>query len=199
MKQRRKFQIEILPIPKNEFIKLSYSEILKLVILNKKKGKIMYLSKSLYTRGLQCVKSLWLKKHNKEVLAKPNEATERIFATGDKVGALACQLFPNGKKVPFENTTFDEKINLTKKWLDEKVDNIYEATFEFEGILVMIDILHIIDHDSKQVEIYEVKSSTGVKDVYLHDASIQYYILKGLGYNVTSTNIIHLNNEYVRY
>ena len=36
----------------------------------------------------------------------------------------------------------------------------------------------------EELEIYEVKSSTEVKDIYLDDVSYQVYILKGLGYNV---------------
>jgi len=156
----------------------------------------MNLSKSLYTRGLQCTKSLWLKKHNKEVLSQPNESAQAVYATGDEVGGLACDLFPDGKEIPFEGTTFDEKINLTQQWLDDGLPNIYEATFKYDGILVMVDVLHI--NEDKSVEIYEVKSSTGVKDVYLDDASIQYYVLKGLGYDVKKTSIVHINNKYER-
>ncbi|EIF51364.1 DUF2779 domain-containing protein [Sulfurovum sp. AR] len=156
----------------------------------------MNLSKSLYTRGLQCSKSLWLKKYKADVLTPPDASAKAIFETGDKVGALACQLFPEGKEVPFEGTTFDEKIALTKKWMDEGVQNIYEATFKYDDILVMVDVLHINEDGS--VEINEVKSSTEVKEVYLHDASIQYYVLNGLGYDVKKTNIVHINNKYVR-
>ncbi|MCD6135291.1 DUF2779 domain-containing protein [Candidatus Bipolaricaulota bacterium] len=156
----------------------------------------MNLSKSLYTRGLQCTKSLWLKKYNRDVLTPPGAQSQAVFATGDKVGALACELFPDGKEIPFEGTTFDEKIALTQRWMKEGITNIYEATFNFDNILVMVDILHINDDGS--VEIYEVKSSTEVKDVYLHDASIQYYVLNGLGYTVKTSNIVHINNKYVR-
>ena len=154
------------------------------------------LSKSLYTRGLQCVKSLWLKKHHKEVLTPPDSSAEAIFATGDKVGALACDLFPNGKKIPFHGTSFEEKIALTQQYIADGITNIYEATFEFDDVLVMVDILHINDDGS--IEIYEVKSSTEVKDIYLDDASIQYYVLNGLSYEVKNTNIVHINNKYVR-
>ncbi len=156
----------------------------------------MQLSKSLYTRGLQCPKSLWLRIYRKDKLTPPDTSTAAVFATGDKVGALACQLFPNGKKIEFEGTNYDEKIALTQKYIDEGVKNIYEATFRYDDVLVMIDILHINEDGS--VEIYEVKSSTEVKDVYLQDASIQYYVLNGLGYSVKTTNIIHINNKYVR-
>lgn len=155
----------------------------------------MNLSKSLYTRGLQCVKSLWLKKYKKDVLTPPDASAEAIFETGNEVGDLACQLFPNGVEIPYEGTTFEDKIIMTQDLINQGVQNIYEATFEYQGILVMVDILHIEDD---VVTINEVKSSTDVKDVYLHDASIQYYVLNGLGYNVKRVNIIHINNQYVR-
>ena len=156
----------------------------------------MRLSKSLYTRGIQCVKSLWLKKYRSDVLTVPDEAALAIFETGHRVGELACDLFPNGKQITFDHTAFGKKIKLTKKWIDEGVKNIYEATFDHDGILVMVDILHINDDGS--LEIYEVKSSTEVKDIYYHDVSIQYYVLDGLGYHVGRTSIIYINNEYVR-
>jgi len=156
----------------------------------------MNLSKSLYTRGLQCSKSLWLKKYKPEVLSVADTQAQAIFETGDKVGALACELFPDGKVVPFKGTSFEEKIALTQTWMDEGTRNIYEATFQYDGILVMVDILHIDDDGS--VEIHEVKSSTEVKDAHMDDASIQYYVLEGLGYDVKKTSIIHINNKYVR-
>ena len=156
----------------------------------------MYLSKSLYTRGLQCVKSLWLKKYNKAVLTKLDASQQAIFTTGDKVGKLACTLFPKGKEISYDNTSFDEKIKLTKKYLAKEIENIYEATFSYQNILIMVDILHVNKDGS--VEINEVKSSTEVKEVYLHDASIQFYVLNGLGYEVKKVNIIHINNAYIR-
>ena len=61
-------------------------------------------------------------------------------------------------------------INTTKGLITHGVKNIYEASFNFDNIFVAVDILHINDDNS--VEIYEVKSSTTVKDVYLHDTSI---------------------------
>ncbi|ADG93185.1 conserved hypothetical protein [Arcobacter nitrofigilis DSM 7299] len=61
----------------------------------------MNLSKSLYTKGIQCPKALWLKKYKKEVLTPPDEQALAIFETGNIVGALACQLFPEGREVPY--------------------------------------------------------------------------------------------------
>ena len=154
----------------------------------------MNLSKSLYTKGIQCPKALWLKKYKPSVLTPPDESALAVFETGNIVGDFACQLFPHGKEVPYSKN-YDEMIATTKQWLDEKVETIYEATFNFFGILIMVDILTI---QNNEVSIYEVKSSTEVKDIYLHDVSIQYYVLKNLGFKIKSANVIHINNEYIR-
>ena len=154
----------------------------------------MNLSKSLYTKGIQCPKALWLKKYKPSVLTPPDESDQAIFDTGNIVGDFSCQLFPYGKEVSYSKN-YDEMIATTKELLENGVENIYEATFNFSGILVMVDILTV---SNNEVSIYEVKSSTEVKDIYLHDVSIQYYVLKNLGFKIKSANVIHINNEYIR-
>jgi hypothetical protein len=160
------------------------------------------LTKSFYIRGLQCKKSLWLKLHNNSVLKQPDASALSVFSIGNKVGSLACDLFPNGKRIAYNNTTNDERIALTRKWLNKGVKTIYEATFEFDGVLVMVDILHK-DADGNY-KIYEVKSSTWnsekkkVNDIYIQDASIQYYVLSGCGLNISKVVITLLNSDYVR-
>ena len=161
------------------------------------------LSKSQYIKGLQCEKALWLKKYRPEVLTPTDAQLQAVFDTGKEVGALACGLFSDGKEVPFKGTSFKEKISLTQKWLEEGIKNIYEATFSFDGILVMVDILH--QKEDGSFEIYEVKSSTWnqkktINDIYhyIHDVSIQYYVLNNLGYDISDSFITLLNTEHVR-
>ena len=155
----------------------------------------MNLSKSLYTKAIQCPKALWLQKYKKEVLTPPDESSLAVFETGNIVGELACELFPNGKEVVYSKK-YDEMVAQTQQYLDDSISAIYEATFTYLGILVMVDVLYIEDDGS--FSIYEVKSSTSVKDIYLNDASIQYFVLKGLGYTIKSTNIVHIDSSYVR-
>jgi hypothetical protein len=155
----------------------------------------MNLSKSLYTRAIQCPKSLWLKKYKPELLTSPEATALARFETGNVVGDLACQLFTNGREVVYTPKDFDGMVEITKQWIEEGVAHIYEATFIYDGILVLVDILKITPDG---VEIYEVKSSSGVKDIYLHDVSIQRYVLSALGYSVTSSHIIHIDSSYVR-
>ena len=83
----------------------------------------------------------------------------------------------------------------TKELIERGTKVIYEATFCFDGILVMVDILRICEGG---LIINEVKSSTSVKEVYIDDASIQYYVISSLGHKVGGVNIIHIDNTYVR-
>lgn len=155
----------------------------------------MTLSKSLYTRGIQCSKSLWLKKYSSEVLTPPDATALARFETGNIVGDLACALFPNGREIPYIEKNFAAMAELTQQWLSAGLEYIYEATFIYEGIVVMIDVLRVTPEG---LEIYEVKSSTDVKDIYLHDVSIQRYVLKNLGYSVAKCHVVHIDSSYVR-
>ena len=154
----------------------------------------MTLSKSLYIRGLQCEKSLWLKKKKPEVLQAPDDGAQAVFDTGTSVGELACELFSGGERIKYTGD-FNAQIAKTKELIENGAKVIYEATFCFEGILVMVDILCVSDDG---LVINEVKSSTSVKEVYIDDAAIQYYVLSSLDYKVSAVNIIHIDNSYVR-
>ena len=122
----------------------------------------MALSKSLYIRGLQCEKSLWLKKKKPEVLQAPDDGAQAVFDTGTSVGELACELFSGGERIEYTGD-FGSQMAKTKELMGRGTKVIYEATFCFDGILVMVDILRI---GKDELVINEVKSSTSVKDVY---------------------------------
>lgn len=155
----------------------------------------MFFSKSKYIRGTQCAKSLWLQTYKKDVLSKPDENALAKFSTGDKVGELACKLFPNGVKIEFEGSSFDEKCEQTRQLLKNNQEVIYEATFCYNDILVMIDILQ---NTKEGLIINEIKSSTSLKNIYTDDCSLQYYVLSNLNYKIKQVNLIHLNNGYYK-
>ncbi|MBI9099033.1 MAG: DUF2779 domain-containing protein [Spirochaetaceae bacterium] len=154
----------------------------------------MYLSKSLYVRGLQCTKSLWIKIHNPGILTPPDEKALTKFKDGNEVGRLARQLFPGGREIPLSSP--EKQIEKTKEYMEAGINILYEATFVFDDVMVMVDILQI--NEDKSVNIYEVKSSTKVKRIYIDDLSIQFYVLHGLGFTIKSSNLINMNNTYIR-
>ena len=130
----------------------------------------MTLSKSQYIRGLQCHKSLWLYKNKPELREAPDYAQESLFNTGHNVGELAKDLFPDGVEVEFNASNFNGMISKTKELIDNGKKVIYEATFSEDGIFAMADIL-VKNGDAW--DMYEVKSSTQVKNVHINDAAIQ--------------------------
>ena len=152
----------------------------------------VHLSKSKYCKCVQCEKILWLKKYKPDCAAEIDR--ESVLKNGTKVGELAKGLF--GK---YEDVEFNEKLNVmiekTQELLKNKPNIITEASFNYDNNFCSVDILK---NDLDGVEIYEVKSSNEVKDIYIDDASYQYYILSNLGLKVKRVCIVYLNREYIR-
>jgi len=155
----------------------------------------IFLSKSQFIRGLQCHKSLWLYRNKPELRAEPDAATQAKFDAGHEIGTLAQQLFAGGTLIEFDREKFRERIKDTQTAIAAGVKTIYEATFSYDDVLVMVDILH---RGPRGWELYEVKSSTGLKEYHVPDTAVQYYILSGAGLKVVKASVVHLNNEYVR-
>ena len=157
-------------------------------------GDIMnkiHLSKSKYCQCVQCEKILWLNKYKPECATGADKTV--IFENGHKVGELAKSLFGDYEDVPFD-ITLTPMIERTDELMQNKLNIITEASFSYDNNFCSVDILK---NDEDGVEIYEVKSSTGVKDIYLDDASYQCYVLSRLGLNVKRVCIVHINNKYV--
>jgi hypothetical protein len=154
-----------------------------------------YLSKSLYIRGLQCHKSLYLDRHRPELRAEPTPELEALWASGHEVGDFAHMLFPGGVVVPFEGLTKDEQLAKTREEIDRGTKAIYEATFSHDDVFVKADI---IVRNRGYWDLYEVKSSTSVKEHYWDDVAVQYHVLSGSGLPVHKAYLAHINNGYVR-
>jgi hypothetical protein len=59
-------------------------------------------------------------------------------------------------------------------------------------------VLKIIDWQTKECELFEVKASNQVKKEHIPDLSFQKIILEANGFKVSSVGVIHLNKEYIR-
>ena len=152
----------------------------------------IYLSKSKYCKLVQCPKILWMNKYKSNV-AVPT-AREAVLANGTAVGELARNLFGDYTNIEF-NTDLNIMVEDTKKMLKSKPNIITEASFNYDNNFCSVDILK---NNLDGVEIYEVKSSTDVHDIYLDDASYQYFVLSNLGLNVKKVCIVYINKQYVR-
>ena len=150
----------------------------------------MNLSKSRYGKCIQCEKMLWWEKHHPEY-AKDDENKPPVFETGRKVGELAKGLLGDYKDIPHDEN-LSVMIERTKKLMQDKPNIITEASFSYDNNFCSVDILK---NDLNGVEIYEVKSSTEVKDIHKDDVAYQYFVLSNLGLNVKKVCIVHLNSK----
>ena len=157
--------------------------------------KTAYLSKSLYIRGLQCHKSLYLDKYQPELRGEPTPELEALWKSGHEVGDFAHMLFPGGVVVPFDGLTKEEQLAKTREEIDRGTKAIYEATFSYDAVFVKADI---IVRNRGYWDLYEVKSSTSVKEHHWDDVAVQYYVLSGCGLPINKAYLVHINNGYVR-
>ena len=152
----------------------------------------IHLSKSKYCKSIQCNKILWMDKYKSEVAIPTSR--DSVLKNGTEVGELTRNLFGD-----YTNIEFNKDLNImvaeTRKLLKNKPNIITEASFNYDNNFCSVDILK---NNLDGMEIYEVKSSTEVQDIYLDDASYQYFVLSNLGLNVKKVCIVYINNQYIR-
>ncbi len=153
-----------------------------------------HLSKSRFCSGVQCPKILWLRKNMPQ--EEDDSFEEGQFVIGHEVGNTAKPLFGSYIEVPFSESLSD-MIDSTKDLIEKGEENICEASFSSKGCFCIVDILR--NHGNKELEIYEVKSSTSVKWIYEYDVAYQYYVLTNLGYTVKKACLVHIDHSYVRH
>ena len=170
-----------------KFVKMLLTTLKGVTIMNK-----TFLSKSNYCSAVQCEKILWLTKNKPKILKTKNN--DSIMEVGREVGELAKGLFGDYEDVPSDDE-LNSRVNKTAELMRNKPNIITEASFFYNNNFCSVDILK---NDSDGLEIYEVKSSTKLKDINLDDPSYQYFVLSNLGLNVKKVCVVYINNKYIR-
>ena len=150
------------------------------------------LTKSKYLLGLQCPKLIWTKFNDPDLFPEIDKQVQHRFDEGTKVGQFAKSLFPNGIDIPEDD--FLENLKLTKEHLN-KNKTLFEASFKVNNLYSRADILKPA---GKKWDLIEVKSSTKLKEVNLHDISFQRYVYEKAGIKIRKCFLMHINNQYIR-
>ncbi len=158
------------------------------------------ISKSDFLRARQCEKRLYLHKHRRELASPPEEKHLSLMNMGTAVGELARKKYPGGILISAEyhdskDDYRKELIDKTQKWMESDVPAIFEASFEYQGLFVRVDIL---ERTPKGWSVYEVKASTNPKKKHLDDLALQVFVLKGLGIHIKRAGIMLMNKRYVK-
>jgi hypothetical protein len=155
------------------------------------------LSKSTYIKGLQCEKALYMQKKHPYLRDKLSIEQRAKFQRGTDVGVLAHEVFPCGMDMsPNSPSQFPKKVQETMENLRKpEVKVMYEAVFQYNDTLIMLDILV---RDGDRWLAVEVKSSLRLSDTYYNDAALQYYVLHGCGVPLSDFRLMYLNGDYVK-
>ena len=158
-------------------------------------ASLPYLSKSKFLWGLQCSKLLWHAYNAKDKIPAPDAQAKAVFDQGHEVGSLAKKLFSEGIEVALGVTDLDETLRLTADAIKLRKP-LFEAAFAAESGYCRVDIL--VPSGLDEWDIVEVKSTTSVKDVHLHDLAFQCWVLNRAGLRIRACHLMHINCQYVR-
>jgi hypothetical protein len=150
---------------------------------------LQLLSKSKIISGIQCHKKLWLETHVKQDILESH-----LFALGNRFGEFARTHYGDGVNLDGKSNKGEIFNETNAALLDPKVNVIYEAAFEYENVLVRVDVLK---RDKDGWEMIEVKSSKEAKPHHLNDIASQAYVALGRGLKLNSMKIAHINKDFI--
>ena len=154
----------------------------------------MHLTKSLIAAYDQCPKRLWLEV-NEGAPNHDDPQGDLRKAEGDRIGAIARSLFPDGVLVEAALPR-NEALAKTQEYLtcNPRVP-IFEAAFMANDTYVRVDILAPLEDNSWHL--IEVKSATSVKDHYAQDLATQVYVARGSGLPIGCAGVWHIDNTFI--
>ena len=134
-------------------------------------------SKTAYIKGVQCDKQLYLYKHHYKLQDPPSPETKAKFKGGhDFEDAYRAANFPFAVDIEKIAKNRNEYQALTQQVLQKQIADVFEATFVYQEVLVMNDVL---TRSSGKWEIQEIKNSFELKPTHIQDIALQYFVTKG--------------------
>lgn len=144
-----------------------------------------------FAAGLQCHKRLWWTTHEPDASELvPDPATRLRMDEEMRVAEMARAHFPGGVLIDLPRGQVQERVRATVRALAQEVPAIFQATFAQDGLVVSVDILA---REGKGHALIHVRSSTSVKPHHLWDPAAQAWVLRQVGIDVDSVEIMHLN------
>lgn len=157
----------------------------------------MQLSKTDYMMFLRHPAWLWLKKHDKAKLPPTDDALQAMFDDGHEFEKYAEELFPTGVKLG--SNSYQEYLTLpdrTELELKKGTKIILQGRLEPGEITCIFDVIKKVGEN--EFDLYEIKSSTEVKEDHILDLAFQTIVLENAGLKIRKTFVIHVNNKYER-
>lgn len=153
------------------------------------------ITKSQFLAGRQCQKLLWHSVNDPSAI--PTDAGQSTaLEQGHEVGRMAHRLFPAGQIIDARPGDLAGALKMTAAALVERRP-LFEAAFATEDAIIRVDIL--APSGKAAWDLYEVKSSTSVKDEHIEDVAFQLRVLRANRIAVRRCHVVHINSDYVRH
>lgn len=152
------------------------------------------LSKTKLLSYLQCPRRLWLEQYSPE-LEDETAFDQAAIETGRVVGDKAREVYGGGlgRLVSHERGLRSAVAETEALIAAGGSEPIFEATFDYDGLTVQVDVL---DRSGPAPRIVEVKSSTSVRDHHLQDCAIQHFTLEQLGIAPAATSLALIDSSF---
>ncbi len=150
------------------------------------------LTKTDFMKYMECPVYLWMAKHRPELIPEDTPEIRRVLEMGREVDDFSRKLFEGGVEVKGYN---QEGWENTQKLVADGAKILFQPTVVADTLTCRADILE----KSKNTWILnEVKGATTVKKEYPYDVAFQRVCFENAGIKLDQTNLIHINNQYVR-
>jgi hypothetical protein len=151
------------------------------------------LSKSRFTKGLQCHKRLWWEVYEADAPElRVDPLLRAVFERGHRVGDLARTYVPGGVLIELDHRQRRKAVDATQEAIESGANVIYEAAFEHDEVYCAVDIL---ERQGDAWVLTEVKSTTRVKEQHIPDVAIQTHVVTGAGLEIWRSELMHLHRE----
>ncbi len=159
------------------------------------------ISRSSYSRGSRCPKSLWLHRNrSKDTRNLPNEGKLIKLASNQLVDS-AAQLFPSESYLcarvnPEGTKNWNTSVEATQLAIENGVTVL--AYPSFYGMDLMCDIHYLQKNKSGSWKAFIVKSSTKISDNSKENATFQLHTLREAGLKISHFYVLTINTKYNR-
>ena len=159
-----------------------------------------WLTKSDYMKWLIHPAYLWLAKFDKDKLPPISEADQVRFDDGYEVQAWAQKLWPDGiaiETVLMDGVRDSERAMATQRTADQPVALFEASVLTKRRLYARADVL-IWRPVEACWDLYEIKSSTSVKETHRQDLAFQKLAFEEAGHAIGRTFVVHVNGQYSR-
>lgn len=159
----------------------------------------MGITKTDFTRGMQCPKMIWMDAHKREKREIPLEVRQRLDG-GNAYGDSLMGIFGPYTEVQeyYPGTKYPDKVRMAAKTAEliaAGTEVICEAAFmDSDGNYCAADILRW-DSASGGYDLYEIKDAPNITDQFLLDAAFQAYLIRKTGLHLGRVYIIYHGDE----